>query len=187
MTRSQYVLANFNTDPPAAWTYWVVEGKLLAGPYPGSADTEGHRNKIQTLLNAGVTNFVNLMEEAESNWGGKTFVPYDRVARELTDVSLDFQRFAIPDGGIPEPGFMASVLHVMDESILQGRAVYVHCWGGVGRTGTVVGCWMLRHGLATPDDVLTKLARLRTQDKVRGHRVAPETPEQRRFVKKWPS
>ena len=23
--------------------------------------------------------------------------------------------------------------------------VYVHCWGGVGRTGTVVGCWLVRH------------------------------------------
>lgn len=24
--------------------------------------------------------------------------------------------------------------------------VYLHCWGGIGRTGTIVGCWLARNG-----------------------------------------
>ena len=31
--------------------------------------------------------------------------------------------------------------------------MYLHCWGGVGRTGTVVGCWLVRHG-RTGDEAL---------------------------------
>ena len=46
---------------------------------------------------------------------------------------------------------------------------------------------MLRHGLATPDDVLMKLAQLRKQDQMRGNRESPETEEQRMFVQDWVS
>ena len=35
--------------------------------------------------------------------------------------------------------------------------VYVHCWGGIGRTGTVVGCWLVRHGM-TGDEALAEFA-----------------------------
>jgi protein-tyrosine phosphatase len=66
-----------------------------------------------------------------------------------------------------------------------GNPVYVHCWGGVGRTGTVIGCWLLRHGLAEPGDVLKVLMELRQQDQQRRQRMSPESPEQQRFVKGW--
>ncbi|MFZ5949388.1 MAG: fused DSP-PTPase phosphatase/NAD kinase-like protein [Candidatus Rifleibacteriota bacterium] len=41
-----------------------------------------------------------------------------------------------------------------------GKPVYVHCWGGLGRTGVVVGCWSRRHGEAEP---LAKLDQSVTQ------------------------
>jgi hypothetical protein len=44
----------------------------------------------------------------------------------------------------------------------------------------------LRHGFASPDDVLSLLAQLRQADKQRGHRDAPECDNQRRFVWNWP-
>ncbi len=56
-------------------------------------------------------------------------------------------------------------------------AVYVHCWGGVGRTGTVVGCWLLRHGYAVPSDVIDTIQSLRQVDPVRGH-ASPRTDAQ---------
>lgn len=33
-------------------------------------------------------------------------------------------------------------------ALAAGQTVYVHCYGGIGRTGTVVGCWLVRHGLS---------------------------------------
>jgi len=36
--------------------------------------------------------------------------------------------------------------------------VYVHCWAGRGRTGTVVGCYLKRHGIAEDTNVIQELA-----------------------------
>jgi len=56
------------------------------------------------------------------------------------------------------------------------RGVFVHCWGGVGRTGTVVGCWHVARG-TTADEALEKIAvaRLGTRKAVR---ESPEMPGQ---------
>lgn len=80
---------------------------------------------------------------------------------------------------------MTAILDAIDDSLAAGRATYVHCWGGVGRTGTVVACWPLRHAMATQANVLDVLASLRKQDYERGHRESPENAEQRQFVASW--
>ena len=80
---------------------------------------------------------------------------------------------------------MTTILDAIDSSLDAGEPVYVHCWGGVGRTGTAIGCWLLRHGLAEPSNVLDVLTHLRKQDQERRHRMSPETGEQQRFVKQW--
>jgi len=80
---------------------------------------------------------------------------------------------------------MTVILVAIDDSLDAGRATYVHCWGGVGRTGTVVACWLLRHAMATEANVLEVLASLRKQDCVHGHRESPESGAQRQFVASW--
>ena len=49
----------------------------------------------------------------------------------------------------------------------------------------VVGAWMLCRGLATPDDVMATLARLRKKDVERASRRSPETEAQIAFMKTW--
>jgi hypothetical protein len=34
----------------------------------------------------------------------------------------------------------------IERELAAGRRVYIHCWGGVGRTGTVVGIWHVHQG-----------------------------------------
>ena len=87
---------------------------------------------------------------------------------------------------------MVEILDAIDDDLAGGHNVYVHCWGGVGRTGTVVGCWLIRHGYATADDVLEMISDLRIGDAGRGPnagpreaRVSPETLDQVDFVVGW--
>jgi len=61
----------------------------------------------------------------------------------------------------------------------------VHCWGGSGRTGTVVGCWLLEVGLATHANVLETVQRLRIGDLDGGHKPSPQTREQADFILNW--
>jgi protein-tyrosine phosphatase len=74
-------------------------------------------------------------------------------------------------------------LGASDSAREQGLGVYLHCWGGIGRTGTVVGCWLVRHG-ASGSAALDRIAELHgaTPD---GARRSPETEAQREAVLGW--
>ena len=184
--RNTCEIASPASTPPTSSSYWVVPGLLLAGAYPGDPDPDEHRAKVQSLLDAGIRRFVNLMEEDETNWAGEPFVPYDGLAGQLCP-EADCCRYAIRDLSVSTPAVMATILDAIDDAVAAGKPTYIHCWGGVGRTGTVIGCWLLRHRLAEPSNVLAVLMRLRKQDRERGQRMSPETAGQQRFVKQWPA
>ena len=58
-------------------------------------------------------------------------------------------------------------------------------WGGIGRTGTVVGCWLVRHGM-TGDEALAQIVEWwRGMEKARIHPRSPQTREQHAYVRNW--
>jgi protein-tyrosine phosphatase len=177
-------LASPKSTPPTSSSYWVVPGLLLAGAYPGHPDPDEHHFRVKSLVSAGVRTVISLMEPEETDHAGDPFVPYTDLARQLCPEAVCV-RHPIRDVSVPTKAGMLAILDEKDMHTQARTPVYVHCWGGVGRTGTVVGCWLLRHRLAEPSDVLDVLMRLRQQDKERRHRMSPETGEQQRFVRQW--
>jgi len=65
-----------------------------------------------------------------------------------------------------------------------GHTVYVHCQGGMGRTGTVVGCYLVRHGMGG-EDALEEIACLRRGTPREG-KPSPFRKAQRQVVLNWP-
>ena len=165
---------------PFPRSYWMEPGNLLAGFYPGSYKAQEAREKIQSLLDIRVTFFIDLTEEGE-------LLPYQAVLAELADHrAVTYQRMPIPDLGIPTIHQMRRILNAIDRAISIGRVVYVHCWGGIGRTGTVVGCYLARHG-HIGEQALRQIERLReVLPDLERQRVSPETPEQRAMILDWP-
>jgi hypothetical protein len=155
---------------PTPESYWVEPG-LLAGKYPAAVELAGTRERIADLLDAGVTLFVDLTEEHELD-------PYAQLAGPARHV-----RMPIPDMGVTTRAQMRRTLDLVDRERGRGGIPYVHCWGGAGRTGTVVGCWLVRHGLA-PEAALARIPVLR-----RGSPAlwldSPQTEAQRAFVRAW--
>jgi protein-tyrosine phosphatase len=60
----------------------------------------------------------------------------------------------------------------------------VHCFAGIGRTGTVVGCYLRRHALANPGKVVEQIAQLRRLMPW-GREISPHTPEQVQMAENW--
>lgn len=160
---------------PIPDSYWVVPGRLLAGEYPGAADEESAQAKLELMREAGVDLFLDLTEEGEYG-----LAPYEPFL-----AGLEYVRLAVRDLGCPTEAEMVRILDTIDAPMAAGRVPYVHCYGGVGRTGTVVGCYLVRHG-SSGRDALESIAAWRrgTPD---CDRESPETPAQRDMICKWAS
>lgn len=177
------------TDVPAPFprSYWVIPGQLLAGCYPGAKNPAEVAAKLTAIINAGVRHVVNLMEPDERDFAGQRFVPYDEPMESIAKkmgISVTFDQLPIRDLSVPTERHMTRILNQIDLCIKHEKPVYVHCLGGIGRTGTVVGCYLVRHGLATGKNVLDMIRELRKDTEDSG-RKSPETREQRQMVVGW--
>ena len=83
----------------------------------------------------------------------------------------------------PSTGFLSTILDYIDCEISQGKNVYVHCFRGLGRTGTIVGCYLVRHG-KSGEESLAEIFNLR-RGVLNSWHASPQTDKQRDFVLNW--
>lgn len=172
---------------PFDQAYWVIPDRLMAGYFPGSALGQDGHPRLSALLKCGIRHFINLMKTDEVRWYGQPVSPYETQTRTLAlklGCQVSFDRLPIKDMGIPTRIEMARILDRIDQKIEAGRPVYVHCLGGVGRTGTVVGCYLARHGYASGHRTLQLIQQLR-QNTATHDRSAPESGPQIDLVLSW--
>ena len=168
------------TSLPLPQSFWIVEDALLAGQYPGHKDdTSEASRKLRALLDAGVTAFVDLTHA----YDGMT--PYKPQLHKLSPLT-PYVNLPIVDNSIPSSTRqMARILDLLDAEIERGGLVYLHCWGGHGRTNTVAGCWLRRHG-RSPQEALEELKLLRERyasDTWRSD--GPQTTRQSDYIRNW--
>jgi hypothetical protein len=169
---------------PFERSYWVEPGRFLAGAYPGDSEPAEARQKLAGLIRCGVGLVINLMQTNEVNNRGERFVDYRPVLESLGQAAgnvVDCRRMPIRDMDVPTVRQMGEILDSIDEA----KAVaYVHCWGGKGRTGTVVGCYLARHGRAVGEEALARLNAL-TKGSPYDFGYVPQTAVQCEFVRSW--
>jgi protein-tyrosine phosphatase len=142
----------------------VIEpGRLIAGRHPCAWGPENAPAEVGDLLAAGVTLFLDLTQEGELE-------PYD----DLVGPRARHVRMPVPDFSVPSEEALEATLDEIDGELAAGGVVYVHCWAGCGRTGVVVGSWLVRHGMG-PHEALTRIAETRGPG-------CPQTLEQRLLV-----
>ena len=134
---------------------WVLEGELLAFSVFALAD-------LDALAEEGVGAIVSLTE---------------RFPEEL----IGERRFAtlhlpIADMTPPEMAQIAQFVAFVNEQTKLGRAVGVHCMAGLGRTGTMIACYLVTRGRRAEDAI----------DEVRSARPGSiQTESQEQIVRRW--
>ncbi len=168
--------------------YRVLPGRLFAGPWPHGAEDGSSNMRLSALLDAGIDAVLDLTEAGEG-FGAKVLPHYWAEFKAMAagyGIEPERRRVPIADmsaAGGPE---IRAALADIDAMLGSGRRVYVHCLGGLGRTGTVIGAWLVEHGLAAPGEALDLLAALREASGA-GEHGSPETQEQRLAVSRWRS
>ncbi len=172
-----------NQEPliPIEESYWVIPGRFRAGEYPGAREDGQARQKLRWLLGQDTDVFVDLTDEGEAG-----LHPYLHVLKEESDRSgqvVHHRRMALRDFSTPGREQVAEILDTIDLALSLGKNIYLHCYGGKGRTGTVVGCFLARHGLSG-QQALDRILLLRSRIPGRDE-PSPETEGQKRMVLEW--
>jgi len=162
--------------------YWVVPGTLLAGEHPGAGNPVATQARLAMLAAAGVRHFVDLTEAHE-------LAPYHAllpmVSRGL-DRPVAHERLGIRDVDVPHCAAHANrILDRIDALVAVNAVPYVHCRGGIGRTGTIVACWLVRHGKSGAEALAIVAEHWNTVAKRIRHPRSPETEAQRRYALDW--
>ena len=172
---------SFGLRPPLPESYWVLPGRFLAGEHPAQFGNPQDTERLDDLLNAGIDSFFDLTQPGEL----PAYVPLLQRQAGSRGIRVNYRSFPILDRGLPKPAQMLKILDSIDAALGVGQGVYLHCWGGVGRTGLTVGCYLVRHG-RTGTEALRQIAEWwRSVPKRRYHPRSPETPQQVKFVLDW--
>ncbi|MGA9531690.1 MAG: dual specificity protein phosphatase family protein [Anaerolineales bacterium] len=161
-------------------TYWVEPGSLLAGPHPLAGFLFGGKPRLEELVSLGVDAFLDLTRPGEMG-----LTDYSNLLASLAQAhprEAAYYRYPIVDMSVPKPEDMRKTLDSLETLLGLGRRVYVHCLAGRGRTGTVIGCYLVGRGWSG-GDALARIEELRADLESSGR--SPETERQRQFVLRW--
>ena len=175
-------MSDFDLPLPFSDAYWVVPGLFLAGEYPGVYDELVTRHRIQSLIRLGITNYIDLTHPDDYVRG------YEEILQDEANgymKKVHYFRESISDRSVPSIAQMTRILDRLETCIKEKKPVYVHCIAGIGRTGTVVGCYLARQGVAA-DDLVDEIKTLRLRTSCYWAR-SPEADIQVDFIKAWKS
>lgn len=151
-----------------------VDWNIYAGEYPGDKYGEKAEEKIEQMTHFGVRHYIDLTEEGELR-------PYSQLLPKGTT----YTRFPIRDCDVPSSidDVERLIRHIQKLSKRNDGYVYIHCWGGVGRTGTIVACYFAENN--SFEKAMQLLRKQFSEMPKSSHRTTPDTNEQINFVKKY--
>ncbi len=150
------------------WLDGTWPGKLAVGPRPRSGDWL--KDDIAKWKRAHIDSVLSLLtvdEEADLHLRNE--------GSEIRSQGMDFTSLPIPDRQIPRSEEKWSkVLDQVDRELSAGKNVLVHCRQGIGRSGMVAACLLVKKGMSPS-------AAVESVSAARGVPV-PETAEQRDWI-----
>ena len=182
LERSAFLGPGDEAPRPHHNCYWLVPGRLLAGQHPGGRGASDVAGNVAALLASGIRQTLDLTSPGEGLTDYEPLMVQQAVA---LGASAQVHRAPVADFSIPDARRMRWVLDHLHAALDGGPPLYLHCHGGIGRTGTAIGCLLVEQGF-TGDDALALIAH-KWQVMEKRHRApeSPETDAQRDFIRDW--
>ncbi len=133
---------------------WVLNDELAGSQGPSSLDD------LSFLYHQGVRAVIRMEERTIAADSG-------------TDLDLVDMFVPVPDFTPPNQDQIQQMVEFIDQQTAEQRPVAVSCYAGIGRTGTVLACYLVHRG-ATAADAIKKVRELRPG--------SVQTPEQEAAV-----
>jgi atypical dual specificity phosphatase len=115
---------------------WLIENKLAGSAIPTSKD------EIKWLEEQGVKSIVTIREEPlDENWIEK----------------MKYLHVQSNDMGVPEFNDLVFAIDFIHRTIEENKPVMVHCLAGLGRTGTLLACYLIKYENMSADDAVQKV------------------------------
>ncbi|KAK9792072.1 hypothetical protein WJX73_007738 [Symbiochloris irregularis] len=173
----------------APWANWLVPPRLLVGAYPSEWPGIGGQSNLEWVVRHGVNRIISLQAEMPAP------PPYQAAATRIDATRSEQNRWQygkkpmtcvhvpVQDFDVPTISQVQSLVTDMADWLCGGDVIYMHCMGGIGRTGTMCACILIS---------LYSLPAQRALDHVqaafdtrKGRGKSPETEAQVQFVKDW--
>ena len=115
---------------------WLIKNKLAGSAIPTSID------EVQWIIEQGVKSIVTVREEPlDDDW--------------VKDVN--YLHVSSNDMGVPEFADLTYAIDFIHRRITNNEPVMVHCLAGMGRTGTILACYLVKHQNMPADKAIQKI------------------------------
>ena len=119
---------------------WLIENKLAGSAIPTSID------EVQWAIEQGVKSIVTIREDPlDNDW--------------VKDVN--YLHVSSNDMGVPEFADLTFAVDFIHRRITNSEPVMVHCLAGMGRTGTLLACYLIKYQKMSANEATEKVRRER--------------------------
>jgi len=120
---------------------WIIEKKLAGSAIPTS------KEEVDWLKEEGVKSIVTIREEPlDDDW--------------IDDI--EYLHIHSNDMGVPEFNDLIFSVDFIHRRLENNEPVMVHCLAGLGRTGTILACYLIKYEKISADDAITKIRKERS-------------------------